>query len=396
MKKLNRRQVITAAAAASFGLAANSFFLNKKEKSEAAIAPVVIVGGGMAGATVAKYIRYWSAKSIPVILIDKNASYTSNVMSNLVLTGQKTLSSLAYPYTTLKSTTYGVTVYQGTVSGADINKATKTIRYRNSSNVLSAPITYSKLVLAPGLDFLPITGLFTAGSTGTNIVVGAWQAGAETQSLRDQLVAMPMDGKFIISIPKKPYRCPPGPYERAALVADWIKKNRRSAGNTSPQVFVLDGNSTYTVEPENFGYAFNTLHAGVVSYLPNATITSISTSTVPGSSIAITGTVNVSFSTGGSASLPANVINIIAPQTAGQVARDAGLATAGPVAGGGYFCPVDEMTYMSSVNSDIYVIGDACSTANQPKAGHMANAQAKVAADAIIRSLNAMDPDPSP
>lgn len=396
MSKLSRRQVISAAVATTVTAAAASAFVHRSEESQAAVSPVVIVGGGMAGASIAKYIRYWSAKSIPVILIDKNPDYTSNIMSNLVLTGQKTLTSLKYSYSTLKGSTYGVTVYQGTVSAADINRSLKTIRYRNASNVLSAPLTYSKLVLAPGLDFLSIDSLFTATSTGKNKVVGAWQAGPETQSLRDQLVAMPMDGKFIITIPKAPYRCPPGPYERAALVADWIKKNRRSAGNTGPQVFVLDANADYVVEKDNFSYAFNILHAGVVSYLPGSTVTSISTSTVAGSATSITGSVTVTRSTGETMTYPANVINVIASQTAGQVARDLGLATAVPASGVGAFCPVDEMTYMSKVDSEIYVIGDACATAKQPKAGHMANAQAKVAADAIIRSLNGMTPDPTP
>jgi sulfide dehydrogenase [flavocytochrome c] flavoprotein subunit len=367
MSKITRRQVIVAGTAVAAGAAVAIPVLNQiKTSAQAAVAPVVVVGGGMAGATVAKYIRYWSAKSIPVTLIEANVDYTSNIMSNLVLTGQKTLASLKFPYTTLKSTTYGVNVIRGTVTGVAANLKTVTYQPPTGSAVT---IPYSRLVMAPGIDFLPFN--ITGTPANQAKVVSAWQAGTETQSLRDQLVAMPIDGKFILTIPAKPYRCPPGPYERAALVADWIKLNKRSLGNSSAQVIVLDANPSIQAEAVNFTNAFNNIHAGVVQYVPNATLQSVN---------ADTGTVVTAAGT-----FTGNVINVIPDHTAKKIARDIGLATS-PTSAGGAFCPVDVLSYESKVIPGIHVLGDASAT-TQPKAGHVANQEAKVCADAIVRLM---------
>ena len=226
-------------------------------------------------------------------------------------------------------------------------------------------------MLAPGIDFLPIPGL-TGTAANQAKVVHAWQAGPQTQSLRDQLVAMPVDGTFLLTIPKAPYRCPPGPYERACVVADWIKKNRRSTGYSKPQVYVLDANAGILAEPHNFSTAFNNIHAGVVSYVPNATVVSVDADA--GRIVTTDGV------------FTGNVLNVIPNHTAGKIARDAGLATA-PAAGGGVFCPVDVLTYESTVVSGVHVLGDASAT-TQPKAGHVANSEAKVCADALVRLLS--------
>lgn len=199
----------------------------------------------------------------------------------------------------------------------------------------------------------------------------AWQAGPQTQSLRDQLVAMPKDGVFIITIPAKPYRCPPGPYERACVVADWIKANKRSTGSTSPQVIILDANPSIQAEAANFTTAFTKIHAGVIKYVPNATVQAVNADTR-------TITTTAGRFTG-------HVLNVIPDHTAGRIARDAGLATS-MTAAGGAFCPVDVLTYESLVRSGIHVLGDASAT-SQPKAGHVANQEAKVCADAIVRLM---------
>ena len=227
-------------------------------------------------------------------------------------------------------------------------------------------------MLAPGIDFLPIPGL-TGTAANQAKVVHAWQAGPQTQSLRDQLVAMPVDGTFLLTIPKAPYRCPPGPYERACVVADWIKKNRRSTGYSKPQVYVLDANAGILAEPHNFSTAFNSIHAGVVSYVPNATVESVDADA--GRIVTTAGV------------FTGNVLNVIPNHTAGKIARDAGLATAPPTAGGGVFCPVDVLTYESTVAPGVHVLGDASAT-TQPKAGHVANSEAKVCADALVRLLS--------
>lgn len=368
MTAVNRRQVLSGAGIAVASAAAGIGIANadKLAPAGAGVNPVVVVGGGMAGVTVAKYIRLWSAKGIPVTLIEPNVDYTSNIMSNLVLNGQRTLSSLHFSYAALKST-YGVTVIQGSVSAVD--SLNQTVTY-NSTKGSSVTISYSRLVMAPGIDYLPYQ--LTGAPLNKAKVVAAWQAGPETQSLRDQLVSMPKDGVFILTIPAKPYRCPPGPYERACIVADWIKANKRSLKNTNPQVIVLDANPSIAAEPTNFGMAFSNIHAGVVKYVPNASLISVN---------ADTGEVVTSAGT-----FTGNVINVIPNHTAKEIARTSGLATAATPAGG-WFCPVDVLSYESKVKSNIHVIGDASAT-TQPKAGHVANQEAKVCADAIVRLMS--------
>ena len=367
MTELSRRRFLGLAGAAAAVGVAGPIVAREVTSVDAAVAPVVVVGGGMAGATVAKYVRLWSARTIPVTLIDANPDYTSSIMSNLVLNGQRTLSSLKFNWSTLKST-YGVNTLRGRVTA--VNPATRTVTYTSTSGQ-SITIGYSRLVLAPGIDFLPIPGL-TGTAANQAKVVHAWQAGPQTQSLRDQLVAMPVDGTFLLTIPKAPYRCPPGPYERACIVADWIKKNRRSTGYSKPQVYVLDANAGILAEPHNFSTAFNTIHAGVVSYVPNAAVVSVDADA--GKIVTTAG------------DFTGNVLNVIPNHTAGKIARDAGLATA-PAAGGGMYCPVNVLTYESTVAPGVHVLGDASAT-TQPKAGHVANSEAKVCADALVRLLS--------
>ncbi|HNE89202.1 MAG TPA: FAD/NAD(P)-binding oxidoreductase [Actinomycetota bacterium] len=369
MSDLSRRQLLFLGATGVVGAAAGApLARNLVGPANAATAPVVVVGGGMAGVTVAKYIRLWSGRTIPVTLIESNVDYTSNIMSNLVLNGQRTLTSLKYAYSSLAST-YGVNVVQGTVTG--VNPDSSSITYATATGSRStATVSYSRLVMAPGIDFLKIPNL-TGTAANQARIVHAWQAGPQTQSLRDQLVAMPKDGVFIITIPAKPYRCPPGPYERACVVADWIKANKRSTGSTSPQVIILDANPSIQAEAANFTTAFTKIHAGVIKYVPNATVQAVNADTR-------TITTTAGRFTG-------HVLNVIPDHTAGRIARDAGLATS-MTAAGGAFCPVDVLTYESLVRSGIHVLGDASAT-SQPKAGHVANQEAKVCADAIVRLM---------
>lgn len=367
MTNLTRRQVLLLGVTGAAGLAAGvPAARNLVEPARAAAAPVVVVGGGMAGATVAKYIRLWSGRSIPVTLVEENADYTSNIMSNLVLNGQRTLSSLRYAYSALASN-YGVKVIRGTATAVDATG--RSVTYRTPTGAV-ATIAYSRLVMAPGIDFLPIPKL-TGSSANRAKIVHAWQAGPQTQSLRDQLVSMPRDGVFIITIPAKPYRCPPGPYERACVVADWIKANKRSPGSTKPQVIILDANASIQAEADNFTKAFTKIHAGVIRYVPNAAVTSVD---------ADAGTVVTTAGT-----FHGNVLNVIPDHTARKIARDAGLATSKTSAGGA-FCPVDVLTYESQVAKGIHILGDASAT-TQPKAGHVANQEARVCADAIVRLM---------
>ena len=222
---------------------------------------VVVVGGGMSGAAVAKYLRLWGGTGVAVTLVEASPSYTSNIMSNTVLTGQRTLASLNYTYDTLVSH-YGVTRVNAKVSG--INRAAKYVTLESGGT-----ISYDRLVLAPGLDFDLMPGMSSLAEYET-LVPHAWKAGPQTQLLRNQLLAMPAGQNVVLTIPKAPYRCPPGPYERVCVIADWLKQNK--AGS---RIIVLDANADIIVEKENFSHAFTTLYAGVVDYRPGCNVTHV-------------------------------------------------------------------------------------------------------------------------
>lgn len=322
---------------------------------------VVIVGGGMAGATAAKYLRYWGGAGVDVTLIERDATYSSNIMSNLVLNGSRSMSSLQYGYGSLASR-YGVKVVKGEVAGIDPV---------GHGVVLStgARYAYDRLVVAPGVDFDILPGLESAAAQAK--VPHAWKAGPQTTVLRNMITAMPSGGVFVMSIPAKPYRCPPGPYERACVVADWLKRNRPGS-----KVIVLDANPGITAEVHSFTDAFEVVHKGVIEYQPSASITSVDASTL---------TVNTSIG-----NIRGNVLNLIPPHRAGKVVSANGLADAG-----GKWTSVDVLSYEAKVAPGIHVIGDASAT-TQPKAGHIANQEAKVCADAILRLLSGRAPDPAP
>jgi sulfide dehydrogenase [flavocytochrome c] flavoprotein chain len=322
---------------------------------------VVVIGGGMAGATVAKYLRLWGGTGVSVTLVERDSAYTSNILSNLVLNGQRTLTSLQYGYSNL-ATRYGIRMVKGDVIAIDAV---------GHSVVLAdgSKLPYDRLVIAPGVEFDIYPGLETAAAQAK--VPHAWKAGVQTTQLRNMLVNMKAGETFVMTIPAKPYRCPPGPYERACVVADWLKKNR--AGS---KVIVLDANSGITAEPLAFTNAFDVVHKGVVEYHPGVTINSIDASTM---------TLNTNLG-----NLKAKVINAIPPHKAGKVVINNGLANVG-----GRWAGVDVLTYQHTAAPGIHVIGDASAT-TQPKAGHIANQEAKICADAIVRLLAGRSPDPSP
>lgn len=322
---------------------------------------VVVIGGGMAGATVAKYLRLWGGTGVVVTLVERETSYASNILSNLVLNGQRTMTSLQFGYTNL-ATRYGVGLVKGDV--AAIDPAGHVVTLADGRK-----LPYDRLVVAPGIDFDTIPGLETAAAQAK--VPHAWKAGTQTTILRNQLLAMKPGGVFAMTIPAKPYRCPPGPYERACVVADWLKKNRPGS-----KVIVLDANPGITAEPLAFSDAFNVVHRGVIDYRPGISINSIDASTM---------TLNTS-----AGNLQANVINAIPAHRAGKVVIDNGLANVS-----GRWAGVDVLTYQSTAAPGIHVIGDASAT-TQPKAGHIANQEAKICADAIVRLLGGRSPDPSP
>lgn len=323
---------------------------------------IVVIGGGMAGTTIAKYLRLWGGTGVQVTLVEPNATYISNIFSNMVLTGDRTLTQLSYTYGTLTSK-YGVKLLTKSVTAID--PISRQVILNDGSK-----LPYDRLVIAPGITFdaLPLSGTATNQAK----VVHAWQAGAQTTSLQNQIKAMTKADTFILTIPPKPYRCPPGPYERACVVADYLKRTKGGG-----KVMVLDANPSIQAEVQNFTNAFSNIHKGVITYVPNATLTSID---------ANTSTVNTS-----AGSFKGKVINAIPAQKAGKIITDMpSLANSG----GGRWAGVNVLTYESAI-PNIHVIGDSAAT-TQPKAGHIANAEAKVCADAIIHLLRGEAVNSSP
>lgn len=325
---------------------------------------VVIVGGGFGGATAAKYIRKWSDNRIEVVLIERNSTFISCPMSNTVLGGSRTISELTRNYDTLKSK-YGIKMVQGEVTAIDPQKQTVTLA--------DGYLGYDRLIIAPGVDFMfeKIEGL--NAKVAEQSIPHAWKAGAQTTMLRRQLESMQDGGVVAISIPKAPYRCPPGPYERACQVAYYLKKNKPKS-----KVLILDANPDIVSKKGLFLAAWKDLYPGMVEYRANAMVMQVQVN--PNGRVAKTEFEDVK----------ADVLNIIPPMKAGAVADMAGVVNVDK-----NWCAVDFTTYESTAQKNIHVIGDAISAA-LPKSGHMATSHAKICAAAIIELMQGQAPDPAP
>lgn len=321
---------------------------------------VIVIGGGMGGAAVAKYLRLWG-DGVDVTLIERQPTYTSCIMSSLVLTGQRTLASLAFDYDKLR-TLYGINTVFDEVVGIDPVAAKVTLA---SGGTLAA----DRIVMAPGIEFDDVPGLGTSDK-----MPHAWKAGPQTALLAGQLKAMPAGGVVVLTIPKAPYRCPPGPYERACLLADWLKRYKPGS-----KLIVLDANPDFVTEKDNFTNAFLGLHGSVIDYHTNVEVTQVDPATM------------TLTTTGGA--IRGDVVNLIPRQRAGSLVTKTGLNNATE----GRFAGVDVLSYASTVQGadKVHIIGDSSAT-TQPKAGHIANQEGKVCADAVSRILVGQQPDPAP
>jgi sulfide dehydrogenase [flavocytochrome c] flavoprotein subunit len=323
---------------------------------------VVIIGAGFGGATCAKYLRMWSDGRLEVLLIERNPNFVSCPVSNTVLGGWRRMADITLKYGALVKR-YGVKFIHGEVLGVD--PAQQTVRLAGGG------LRYDRLVVAPGIDFRyeQIDGLSPA--VADTQVPHAWKAGPQTVLLRRQLEQMRDGGNFVLSIPKAPYRCPPGPYERACQVAFYFK-----AYKPKSKVIILDANPDITAKKALFLSAWDSLYPGMIDYRPNAEVTGVDVAHR---------IVNTEFDR-----VKADVLNIIPPMKAGKAA-----ALAGAVDVDGRWCAVDMLSYESTAQKNVHIIGDAIS-AGLPKSGHMANAQAKVCAAAILQLLRGNTPDPDP
>lgn len=323
---------------------------------------VVVVGGGFGGATAAKYIRKWSNNKIEVVLVERNPQFISCPMSNTVLGGSRKIEDLTMSYDTLKKK-YGIKLIKGEVTAIDAEK--------QMVMLANGHLRYDRLIVSPGVDFMfdKIGGL--DAQVANESIPHAWKAGAQTVLLRKQLEAMPDGGVFALSIPKAPYRCPPGPYERACQVAHYLKQNKPKS-----KVLILDGNPDIVSKKGLFTAAWNELYPGMVEYRGNAAVMSVDVASK---------TAKTEFD-----AVKADVLNVIPPMRSGVVADMAGLANVDA-----RWCGVDFLSYESKVHKNIHVIGDAVSAA-LPKSGHMATSQAKICAAAVIELLQGKQPDNAP
>ena len=331
-----------------------------------ASAKVVVIGGGYGGATAAKYVRLLSDYKLDVVLIEPNRSFVSCPISNLVVSGVRQMADITTSYDALRSK-HGVTVVHDMV--ASIDAAKKTVKLAGGPE-----IRYDKLVLSPGIDLMfdSIQGLRAAHAEGR--ILHAWKAGPETMALRQQLQAMRDGGVFAITIPEAPYRCPPGPYERASVVAAYLKANKPKS-----KVLILDANPDVTSKGPLFKKAWAELYGSMVEYRGQHKATGVDARTM-----------TLKFEL--QEDVKADVLNVLPPMRAGTLAVQSGLANANA-----RWCHVNFQSFESTAAKDIHVLGDAIQVAPlMPKSGHMANSHAKVAAAAIVAQLTGLELNPRP
>lgn len=323
---------------------------------------VVVIGGGTGGATAAKYLRMFDP-SIEVTLIEANPTYHTCYMSNEVLSGERSIDSIAFGYDGLRQR--GVRVVHDMVTGID--PVGRIVTTKGGEK-----FAYDRAIVSPGIDFK--WGAIEGHSVEVaNTIPHAWKAGAQTTLLRNQLTAMKDGGTVVIAPPAGAYRCPPGPYERASQIAHYLKKHKPKS-----KVLILDSSDKFAKQglfmqgwKRLYGYGTENSMIEWVSASQGGKVEGIDVK-----NMSVQATVET---------IKADVINIIPPQKAGKLAFDAGLTE-------GDWCPINKMTFESKLHPNIHVLGDASNAAGMPKSGYSANVQAKVCAMAVRDLLAGREP----
>ncbi|MBA3254157.1 MAG: NAD(P)/FAD-dependent oxidoreductase [Pseudomonadota bacterium] len=352
MQKITRRDALKVFSAGALA-SSLSACVTMGQKS---VGKVVVVGAGYGGATAAKYLRLWSDGAVDVTLVEPNEAFISCPMSNLVLGGSKTLADVTVSYSGLDK--YGVKRVRDTASAIDVDK--KQVRLASG-----ATLPYDRLVVSPGIELM-YDRLQGWGAAGEASVLHAWKAGPQTVALRRQLTEMKDGGVVVMSIPLAPYRCPPGPYERACQIAWYLKQSKPKS-----KLLVLDANPDYVSKKPLFSRVFGEDYKGIVEYRVASPVNEIDLK----SSTLVT---EIGEKVRG------DVVNYIPPQRAANIARDAGLITAN-----NRWCEVNWSSMESVKVPNVHVLGDSTLSAPaMPKSGHMANQHGKAAAAAIVELLN--------
>jgi sulfide dehydrogenase [flavocytochrome c] flavoprotein chain len=319
---------------------------------------VVVVGGGFAGATCARAVRHADSR-IAVTLVEANPTFTACPFSNAVIVGLRQLSAQQFTYDRVAAD--GITVTRGTATGID--PQARTVMLADG-----ARLTYDRLVLAPGID-IRWGALPGYDEPAAAQMPHAWQAGEQTLLLRRQLEAMDDGGLVVISAPANPFRCPPGPYERASLIAHYLRTKKPKS-----KLIVLDAKDAFSKQ-RLFQTAWAELYPGLLEWVPlskGGAVTSVEPATL---------TFVTDFGRH-----KANVANVIPPQKAGRIAEAAGVADRTG------WCPIDPVTFESKLQPRIHVIGDAVIAGAMPKSAFAANSQAKTCAAAVAQLLTGGTP----
>jgi sulfide dehydrogenase [flavocytochrome c] flavoprotein chain len=358
--QLNRRHFIQIAGLGLTSLFTASCVLPRGQKP--LIGHVVIIGGGYAGTTAAKYIRLWSENSIAVTVVEKQSQFVSCPLSNLVLGGSKTIHDLTFGYDLVQKN-HDINWVQDEVTA--INTQAKKVTMKRGE------VRYDRLIVAPGVDF-DYQDLPTLASENAQAQIPhAWKAGWQTVNLRKQLETMHDGGVFVLSVPKEPYRCPPGPYERVCQVASYFKAHKPNS-----KIIILDANPDIVSKKGLFSKVWAESYPGIIDYRPNNAILDVDLTTK---------TVTTDFE-----KVTADVLNIIPPQRAGKPAQMAELLEPDYP-----WCEVSFLSYESIHVPFVHIIGDSVA-AGLPKSAHMATSQARVCASAIVEIMHGRKPDPSP
>lgn len=315
---------------------------------------MVVAGAGFAGLNFAHALKDL-APAIDITVIDQNPHYVRCPGSNQVIAGFKPMESLIhYPAESLKRK--GIRFHHGTITGIDPHQ--RLLHLESGTQ-----IRFDRLIAAPGIDFRwdKIEGY---GKPQSLIVPHAWQAGTQTRLLRDQLAALPDGGLFMMTVPGNPYRCPPGPYERASLIAARLKQV-----NPRAKILILDAKTKFSKE-KGFKAAWTSLYSGMVEWISLETEGEIDHIEVEHRVVA------TAFNR-----YHPDVLNVIPPQKAGKLAEVLGLTDDSG------WCPVDPVTFQSLKSPMIHVIGDASSYGAVPKSAFAAQTEARACALAICLTL---------
>lgn len=345
-----RRAVLTGLAASAAALAAPPVARGQ------GAARIVVVGGGFGGATCARQLH---GRGFNVTLVEPNATYVACPFSNVVLAGLRDASAQLFTYDAVKR--QGVTVVHQSATGVDAAKRQVTLAE-------GAMLPYDRLVLAPGVD-LRFDALPGYDESAAELMPHAWKGGEQLALLRRQLEAMPDGGTVVMSVPANPYRCPPGPYERASLIAHYLKTAKPRS-----KLIVLDAKDVFSKQ-RLFQAAWRELYPGLLEWVPLSG---------GGKTVEVEPKGKTLVTEFGRHT--ADVANVIPPQRASRVAALAGVADRSG------WCPIDPVSFESRLQPNIHVIGDAAISGAMPKSAFAANAQAKVCAAAIGSLLRGEPP----